>query len=122
MELQVADNILTIIADANLYSESVLFKCFYWYGNIFEVDITRFDAANFKITLKYVDQDTTPEWDNVILKLKKDLVDFKLRQIVTEETSTIRELIIAKAFAYYEHEDTPMSSITDPVGFDPQSV
>ena len=50
---------------------------------------------------------------------KRDLIDFKLRDIVTKETQTIRELITAKAFAYFDLDDNPATEISDPVGFNP---
>ncbi|UPK68485.1 His-Xaa-Ser system protein HxsD [Chitinophaga filiformis] len=122
MELQVVDNELTLILDRAFYPESVLLKCFYWYSNAFEVEIMPFELTRYKIVLAHKDAQITVDWDTVIFKLKKDLVDFKLRQIVTDETKTVRELIVAKAFAYYDQEEIPQSPITDPVGFNPQHV
>ncbi|SDG19676.1 His-Xaa-Ser system protein HxsD [Chitinophaga filiformis] len=122
MEYQLVSDILKITVNAKLYSEAVLFKCFYWYGNTFEVDINKVDESLFQITLKYTVPGATPDWNNIISRIKRDLIDFRLRQIVTEETRTVRELIIAKAFAYYEEDEAPVSSITDPVGFDPQCI
>lgn len=122
MEAQQYDNILTVTVDAEIYHESVLFKCLYWYTNTFEVDIRKSDKLEYKITLKTIHPTEIPDWNNIIIKLKQDLIDFKLRQFITDETKTIRELIIAKAFAYYDQEAAPESEISDPVGFDPQSV
>lgn len=122
MEYQLTCDILTITVDAKLYSEEVLFKCFYWYGNTFEVDINKVDERFFQITLKYTAPGQTTDWSNIVSRIKRDLIDFRLRQIVAEETRTVRELIIAKAFAYYEEDEAPASSVTDPVGFDPQSI
>lgn len=50
------------------------------------------------------------------------MIDFKLRDIVSKETKTIRELIIAKAFAYYEEDQSPDTEISDPVGFNPENI
>jgi His-Xaa-Ser system protein HxsD len=122
MEYQLAGDILKVTVDAKLYSEAVVFKCFYWYGNTFEVDINKPDETLFQVTLKYIVSGQTADWDNIISRIKRDLIDFRLRQIVAEETQTVRELLIAKAFAYYEEEESPASSVTDPVGFDPQCI
>lgn len=122
MDYQVVGDILKVTVDAKLYSEAVLFKCFYWYGNTFEVDINKVDETTFEISMKYTTPGQTADWSNVVSRVKRDLIDFRLRQIVTEETRTVRELIIAKAFAYYEEEEAPISSVTDPVGFDPQCI
>jgi His-Xaa-Ser system protein HxsD len=122
MEVRSKEDVLTVIVDANIYPEEVLFKCLYWYGDTFDVDIARLDAASYTITLSYLDPNVTPEWDAVLARLKRELIDFKLRQIVTEETKVVRELIIAKAFAYYDQEISAIHAVSDPVGFDPQTI
>ncbi|WPQ63294.1 His-Xaa-Ser system protein HxsD [Chitinophaga sancti] len=122
MVYQLANNILTIIIDAAIYSEPVLLKCFYWYAGTFEVDIAMGTISSYSISLKLKDANDTFDWEHTIQKIKQDLIDFKLRQIVTDETTTIRELIIAKAFAHYEEEDTPLTEIGDPLGFDPKII
>lgn len=122
MELQVMDNRLTAIVDLDVYPEPVLFKCLYWYTNNYEVEITKVSTVQLKCTIAPKEASATTDWDYVISRLRRDLVDFKLRQIVSDETKTIRELLIAKAFAYYDQEDMPASGVTDPVGFDPQSI
>ena len=38
-------------------------------------------------------------------KLNQDLIDYNLRDIVKNETTTIRELIIAKAFSHGEYDE-----------------
>lgn len=121
MEYDIIGNVLKITIDAMCYSEAVLFKCFYWYGNTFQVDIRKSGETTFEVTLKCIETADVQDWEAITTRIKRDLVDFRLRQIVTEETRIVRELIIAKAFAYYE-EEMPVSGITDPVGFDPQHV
>lgn len=59
--------------------------------------------------------------DQLISRIKQDLIDFRLREIVSRETATIRELLIAKAFAHYEDIE-PVTAISDPVGFDPSEI
>jgi hypothetical protein len=55
-------------------------------------------------------------------KISQDLIDFKLRDIVFQETQTIRELLLAKAFANYEIGDDPITDVSDPVGFKPEDL
>jgi His-Xaa-Ser system protein HxsD len=100
----------------------VLLKCFYWYGGTFDVDITPAGDTKFQVSLKAIDPEYAPDWYNIVMKLKRDLVDFGLRQIVADETRTVRELIIAKAFVHYEEGEIPSSNVSDPVGFDPQLI
>ncbi|MGF6850156.1 His-Xaa-Ser system protein HxsD [Chitinophaga sp. W3I9] len=116
------NNTLSFTVATELYPEVVLFKCLYWYTNAFEVDIIKTDPLQYKIILTRLYNAEPVDWKTIIVKLKQDLIDFKLRQCITDETKTIRELIIAKAFAYYENETIPMSEISDPVGFSPQSI
>lgn len=121
MDVQVTNNGLTVTIDENIYPEKVLLKCLYWYSDSYHVEINRVDQGWLQITLNA--KDGVPvEWERVSGRLKRDLIDFKLRQIVADETRTVRELIVAKAFACYEPEETPLSIVSDPVGFDPKSV
>jgi His-Xaa-Ser system protein HxsD len=58
----------------------------------------------------------------LISDIKKNLIDYKLRQIVADETRQVRELIIAKAFSYEDETPPPTTEISDPVGFDASSI
>ncbi len=122
MEPLLKNNTLNLTVDAEIYPETVLFKCLYWYTNVFNIDITKENPLQYKISLSPLHKSEPIDWEVIIAKLKQNLVDFKLRQCITDETKTIRELIIAKAFAYYDNEIMPASEISDPVGFDPQSI
>ncbi|HVI48724.1 MAG TPA: His-Xaa-Ser system protein HxsD [Chitinophaga sp.] len=104
MEIHQDNNRLYLSVDAAIYTEAVIFKCLYWYTNTFEVDICQEPATKFNITLTPKAASPEPEWNTIQAKLKQDLIDFKLRQLINNETQNIRELIIAKAFAYYEQE------------------
>jgi His-Xaa-Ser system protein HxsD len=114
---------LTILLDTNIYSEDVLFKCFYWYTDKYNVTINRHTENLFRVQLEFSPHDESEETSNlVIAKIKRDLIDFKLRDIVTKETKIIRELIVAKAFAFFDSDDNPKSIITDPVGYNPLEI
>jgi His-Xaa-Ser system protein HxsD len=121
MNYQVASNELNIFLENDIYSQEILFKCFYWYGKSYAVNISKSDdhfIVNLKPLTKEALGDT--EWINLINMIKQDLIDFKLRDIVNKETQVIRELIVAKAFAYGEKDGDPDTEITDPVGFVPK--
>lgn len=53
-------------------------------------------------------------------QVHNDLLDFKLRELIADETRPVRELLIAKAFAHYDTEQPLLAAISDPVGFHPQ--
>jgi His-Xaa-Ser system protein HxsD len=106
-------------ADANLYSSEAIFKCLYWYGDKFGTDVRLADQVyQIKLVAQPDSGVTEPDMAFYLRKLERDLVDFNLRDIVTRETATIRELLIAKAFSNGEDDEVPPGSISDPVGFD----
>ena len=114
---------LRIEVDAELYPESVVFKCFYWYAGDFDVQIDR-DAERTRYTITLtplkgtLDHETRTALER---RVRRDLVDFKTRSIVSEETHTVRALLIAKAFAPFDDLDQPPPGrISDPVGFEPE--
>ena len=120
MEIESRDNELLLLIEKDLYSADVLYKCFYWYGGNFNVDITNHSEKLFSV--KLISNSKITDWEKTIDKIKRDLVDFKLRDIVTKETKTVRELIVAKAFAYYGLKSDPSTNISDPIGFNPNEM
>lgn len=103
--------------DGSVYNTVVLHKCFYWYSDKFSVDIDiRKKKKNVIITISNFPEDL--EFDHVLTSIKKDLIDFKTRDIIAKETASIRALLVAKAFANSEeYEEIPPGSVEDPVGF-----
>jgi len=122
MEFRIVDSQLQVNVDASIYDIDVLHKCFYWYGGNFSVDISS-TTDGYLVRLAPTGKQSIEEsFDDLCEKIKLDLIDFKLRDIVTKETQTVRELITAKAFAYYDTDANPTSVISDPVGFTPESI
>ncbi|MFL9829736.1 His-Xaa-Ser system protein HxsD [Flavobacterium sp. ST-87] len=100
-----------------LYEENVLYKCFYWYGGDYDVSITK-EKDRYYIQL-LSKSEMNIDHDALEIKIRQDLIDFKLRDIVAKETKNIRELLTAKAFAHFQNEENPVSEVSDPVGFNP---
>jgi His-Xaa-Ser system protein HxsD len=123
MEFQLEEKRLVLFVEKTLYSEDVLFKCFYWYGNNYSVKISEHENSSFCVVIELLPS-APVEFDSKALceKVLRDLNDFKLRDIVSKETQNIRELLVAKAFAYYETEGDPLTDASDPVGFTPQML
>lgn len=118
--VQTNDSTIQLIIDGNMYSESLLHKCFYWYGSEYEVEIQAIDDT-YIITLTSLKGPLN--FEMLQSKIKSDLIDFKTREIIFNETKNIRELIIAKAFSQDNESDMQvLGEISDPVGFDPNSV
>lgn len=116
-EFEKIENGLCFILSNSIYCEDVLYKCFYWYGGEFDVNIAT-EGNNFKITL-LSKLDIGNGHDALLKKIQQDLIDFKLRDIVSKETKNIRELLTAKAFAHFESGEFPSTEVSDPVGFNP---
>lgn len=119
-DLQKLDNGLHFSLDADLYSEDVLFKCFYWYGADYDLAIEK-DGRIFRIFLHSKSQIGTNH-EVLLQKINQDLIDFKLRDIVSKETKNIRDLLTAKAFAHFEMDEGSDAEISDPVGFNPNEL
>lgn len=117
MKTEILNNELRLLIEREIYSEEVLHKCFYWYGANFNVEIATYSAELFEVKLQR--QNLMIDLQATVDKIKRDLVDFKLRDIVANETKTVRELLVAKAFANYGIDNDPATEISDPVGFDP---
>lgn len=115
---------LTICVAEAMYSMEVLHKCFYWYSSEYRVTISKISGNEIQIALKPqgLKELTDDDLENIITKISRDLIDFKLRDIVQQETKTIRELIVAKAFANYGTQTNPQSAVTDPVGFNVEMI
>ena len=120
MKTEILNNELLLFIEREVYNEDVLHKCFYWYGGNFNVDISIISDKLFLVKLQ--PHSEKADLENTLQKIKRDLIDFKLRDIVTKETKTIRELIIAKAFAYCDLEYDPETEVSDPVGFNPKEI
>ncbi len=94
---------LILTVSTNDYKKEVLHKCFYWYLDDYEISFAEFSDSVTEVHLKSKTHELTEENVSELKeKLNRDLLDFSLRQIVTEETQNIKDLLIAKAFEKLE--------------------
>lgn len=109
---------LVLSVDSSLFPEPVLVKALYWMGDRFSVTMERRpDSAAIDVTFRAVGH--LPDWSAVEARFRRDLIDFRTRQLVADETRSIRELIAAKAFAAMDPLPLPPpGTASDPVGFD----
>jgi His-Xaa-Ser system protein HxsD len=116
----IIDGEIAVYCETSLYTKNSVFKCLYWYGDKFHTSVGFADENTYKITIRPKSDISfeSEDFELYLLKLQRDLVDFNLRDIVTNETKTIRELVIAKAFSNGEFDEDPVGEISDPVGFD----
>jgi His-Xaa-Ser system protein HxsD len=121
---EIKDNEIIVFADTVLYSKDSIFKCLYWYGDKFHTNLSFADSNTYRVSVKPMStiQLSSNELENLLLKVERDLVDFNLRDIVTKETQNVRDLLIAKAFSNGEFDELPPGEVSDPVGFNPESI
>jgi His-Xaa-Ser system protein HxsD len=108
MEFRLNQNRFEFEVDLEIYSLDILHKCFYWYAGSFAIDIDRISDA--KGLVRLCPKEGMPrktDWQSLQEKIKTDLIDFKTRDIITNETANVRDLLIAKAFSHSDEHDTP---------------
>ncbi len=106
-ESKIVDSKIILNLDSSVYSRDALVKCLYWYADRFEIDMHKDVQGNYGLELKPRPTLNVQEGEleKLLLKLKQDLVDFNLRDLVTKETKNIRELLIAKAFSNFDTKE-----------------
>src|SRR6218665_1965964 len=86
---------LKVRVDRLAYGAEGIYKCFYWYAGRYGVDIVD-EGEVWVVTL--LAKEPISDMDELTRAVKRDLIDFKTRSIITKETHYIREMLIAKAF------------------------
>jgi len=91
---------IIILFSLNSYPEAVIYKCIYWYMDNYTIEVNYLIDANLEIIIQNKDRSNfvKDDFEKLKNKIEQDFFDFKLRQIITSETSNIRDLLIAKAF------------------------
>jgi His-Xaa-Ser system protein HxsD len=112
---------IVAFVDSTLFSKTTVMKCLYWYGDKFYTAVSCDNNGNYIIKLKSQPGASIIDGDlpYYLQKLERDLIDFHLRNIVNEESHSIRELLVAKAFSNGEYDEVPPGEVSDPVGFNP---
>ncbi|MBL3546668.1 His-Xaa-Ser system protein HxsD [Chryseobacterium sp. KMC2] len=119
-EIKFEDSVLAFSIDKSLYSESVIYKCFYWYLNDYSFELND-NGTFYRIILKNKKSISFDE-EELIFRIKNDLADYKLREIINQETQNIKELIIVKALSNYEEEKIILTNVSNPIGVGPHST
>jgi His-Xaa-Ser system protein HxsD len=118
MQVTITDQALELVLDQEQYSIATLHKCFYWYTRDYQVTIQPWSATQTEIRLCPKQGSAFPVVPAALVdQIHNDLIDFKLRELIEEETRPVRQLLIAKAFAHYDTEQPLLTDISDPVGF-----
>jgi His-Xaa-Ser system protein HxsD len=92
--------------DEQVFPLEIVLKASYWLTGEYEVDIQRnADRRLVVIRVRRAAAALSPD-ERVQLEahLRRDLVDFRTRAVVESETRTLRELLVAKAFAHGDED------------------
>jgi len=122
MENFIKDNEIVVFADCSLYTKDSIFKCLYWYGGKFHTNVSLTENMYRISLIPQKNVINISELELYLQKLERDLIDFNLRDIVTKETKNVRDLLIAKAFSNGELDESPPGEVSDPVGFNVETV
>ena len=97
---------MNLVVDKNIYSDSVISKVVYWLSS--EYIIKRRSESNFENIEINVDNKNAEKIETKFFQL---LNDYKLREVIAQETREIKTILYAKAFA--DDEDFSEEDITD---------
>ena len=89
----------SIEIDKQIYDDAVISKVIYWHTTDFVIDRNsngNFEIVNFQSKKNEISE---TEKEKMLQKFNQDLNDYKLRQIVEQETKDIRTILYIKAFA-----------------------
>lgn len=100
---------MTIEIDRRIYNDSVISKAIYWLSG--DYIIVRSLLNDITESISITTKSGSINEQELEVKLLKTLNDFKLRQIVADETRDIKTILYAKAFA--EDEDLSEEDIHD---------
>jgi His-Xaa-Ser system protein HxsD len=119
MQIQIQNGRVEVFVANENYSETTLHKCFYWYTRDYRVEITPLSGEQTAVFLTPKDAGQLLDAPLLQSQVHNDLLDFRLRELIAQETRTVRELLLAKAFAHYAPQQPFEAPISDPVGFHP---
>lgn len=100
---------MTLTIDKRVYNDSVISKVVYWMSGDYKIVRTSLDEFSEQIELIATNAESSESL--VEEKFYQLLNDFKLRQIVADETRDIKTILYAKAFA--EDEELSEEDIHD---------
>jgi His-Xaa-Ser system protein HxsD len=90
----------SIKVDKQIYDDAIISKAVYWHTAKFLIDRAaneNIEIITFSTKEKLISDN---ERETVLAKFNQDLNDYKLRQIIIDETKDIRTILYVKAFAH----------------------
>lgn len=85
--------------DTLMFPEKVLAKVMYWYAGMFNI-FSHVEDGICTVKLIYKDTEKHPyTFEKIRDKFNQDLIDYKARILIEEETKSIRDILYIKAFS-----------------------
>ena len=89
----------SIDIDRQIYDETVISKAIYWHTANFVITRTINENTETVVFQANKSDFSETEKESILQKFNQDLNDYKLRQIIEQETNDIRTILYVKAFA-----------------------
>jgi len=111
---QIESGELTLLVNETVYSREVLFRTCYWFTDRCYLFISR--ASPIILSVRVRQKPGGPSLESVAGDLENALIDQQVRHDLEQQTSRLRELIVAKAFAEGNFlDDPPVGDDRDPL-------
>lgn len=96
---QLQNGIIEITVDTSIYDDWVIDKVLYWLSADYLIFRKNDEVVHQQTITLSPKGDTSIDFTSLEERLSKDFIDYKNRQTIARETSNIRDLLFAKAFA-----------------------
>ena len=97
---QINPDKIQLTVDKTIYNESVISKALYWLMNeYFILQENQTDAIQHIVLEKKTSTISGEEFLKLKNRLNQDFIDFKVRDIINQETKNIRDILYIKAFS-----------------------
>jgi His-Xaa-Ser system protein HxsD len=102
---QLSPSVITFSVDLDIFNDRIVTKVMYWLSDSFFIFMEKKQKV-LQIQLeKKVGVIDEKEFCKLKIKINQDFIDFKTRDIVNQETKSIRELLLVKAFSVTDDFD-----------------
>ena len=103
----ISGNKASFSIDTNVYTMNVIHKVLYWLSDSFVIS-TQSIGNDVQVTL--TSKEEYADWNNMESMISQMLCDYALREVVSEETKDIRNILYIKAFSniddFYEYGES----------------
>ncbi|WP_320020017.1 His-Xaa-Ser system protein HxsD [Labilibaculum manganireducens] len=100
MSNEISQTSFQIKASGDYYTESIISKCIYWLCNKYLVSVSKSNDDFIVDIQKKEDHFIDGEIDQIESKFYQDLNDYKTREMIQEETRSIKDILLVKAFSH----------------------